>query len=137
MRTLSKTSARRGRVVGAINEIGAELDNEAGGRRQDDEGRHRFAPLEVGLPEKRGTSASASVILTDHDGWKSLEMGELAPAIPPEAEVGKVQDHFNEAEALALAHHLHDLVKDLANGTWTSRATSRSCSGPRPAVSSM
>ncbi len=112
---LQENFRSQGRVVGAINEIGAELDNEAGRRRQDDEGRHRFAPLEVGLPEKPGTSASASVILTDHDGWKPLEMGELAPAIPPEAEVGKVQDHFNEAEALALAHHLRNLVEDPAN----------------------
>jgi len=113
---LQENFRSQGRVIGAINEIGVALDSEAAGRRAGDDSRHRFAELKVGLPEDTGVVTSTSVILTDHDGWKPLNLGELAPAIPPEAEVGKEQDHFNEAEALALAHHLRDLVDDVGNG---------------------
>jgi ATP-dependent helicase/nuclease subunit A len=38
----------------------------------------------------------------------------MAPVIP--AGVGNEHDHFHEAEALALAHHLRDLVDDETNG---------------------
>ena len=60
--------------------------------------------------------SSTSVILTDRAGWKQQNLGDLAPAIPAESDAGKAEGHFNEAEALALAHHLRDLVDEPANG---------------------
>jgi ATP-dependent exoDNAse (exonuclease V) beta subunit len=103
-------------VISAINLLGTALDGQVRTKRGADADRHLFSKLEPGLKEEDGVRASVSLILTEHDGWKPLELGELAPAIPPEAEVGKDDDHFNEAEALALAHHLRDLVDEPDNG---------------------
>ena len=113
---LQENFRSKGRVIGAINKIGAALDDEAGRRRGGDENRHSFAELRVGLSEDDGAVASTTMILTDHDGWKPHDLGGLAPAIPAESDAGKAEGHFNEAEALALAHHLRELVDEPANG---------------------
>ncbi|MEX1219531.1 MAG: UvrD-helicase domain-containing protein [Solirubrobacterales bacterium] len=112
---LQENFRSQGRVIGAINEIGTALDDEASTRRSEDAGRHRFEPLQVGLTENDPSGSSTTLILTDHLGWREMELGEMAPAIPAESEVGKPADHRNEAEALALAHHLRDLVDDSTN----------------------
>ncbi len=96
-------------VIAAINEIGLTLDEQVTSKRDGAGSRHEFSELTVGLTGP-GTSSSATAILTGHDGWKPLDLGELAPGVPPEAEVGKDQDHFNEAEALRVAHHLRGMV---------------------------
>ncbi|MDQ2622413.1 MAG: UvrD-helicase domain-containing protein [Actinomycetota bacterium] len=98
-------------VIAAINEIGLTLDGQVKRKREPEaaRSRHEFAELTVGIPASDAGS-TATAILTGHDDWKSLDLGELAPRVPPEAEVGKDQDHFNEAEALRVAHHLRELV---------------------------
>ena len=113
---LQENFRSQGRVIGAINEIGTTLDQEAGLRRSEDDGRHRFEPLQVGLTEDDPSGSSTTLILTDRLGWREEELGEMAPAIPAESEVGKPADHRFEAEALALAHHLRELVEDSSNG---------------------
>lgn len=98
-------------VIAAINEIGSRLDEQVK-RKRDAEAtrsRHEFAELTVGLPAS-GKVSTATAILTGHDDWKPLDLGELAPPVPPEAQVGKDQDHFNEAEALRVAHYLRGIV---------------------------
>lgn len=107
---LSDNFRSRPEVIAAINEIGLTLDRQVRAKRDPEVGsRHEFSELTVGLPGS-GADASATAILTGRDGWKPLDLGEMAPAIPPEAEVGKDQDHFNEAEALRVARHLRGIV---------------------------
>ncbi len=108
---LSDNFRSRPEVIAAINEIGLTLDEQVRHKRGADggAGRHEFSPLTVGREESE-TGSSATAILTGRSGWKELDLGESAPAIPPEAEVGKDEDHFNEAEALRVAHHLRELV---------------------------
>jgi ATP-dependent exoDNAse (exonuclease V) beta subunit len=113
---LQENFRSQGRVIGAINEIGTALDQEASTRRGGDAGRHRFEPLQVGLTEVDPSGSSTTLILTDRLGWKEQDLGEMAPAISAESTVGKPADHRNEAEALALAHHLRELVDNRANG---------------------
>ena len=113
---LQENFRSQGRVIGAINEIGTALDQEAWSRRGEDVGRHQFEPLQVGLTEEDPSGSSTTLILTDQSGWKELDLGEMAPEVPEGSDVGKANDHRNEAEALALAHHLRGLVDDSENG---------------------
>ncbi|MGA7434253.1 MAG: UvrD-helicase domain-containing protein [Solirubrobacterales bacterium] len=97
-------------VVAAVNEIGLRFDSQVSSKRDGNVAdRHEFGVLTTGRSDPEATG-SAVTILTGRNGWKELELGALAPAIPADAEVGKDDDHFNEAEALRLAHHLRDLV---------------------------
>lgn len=97
-------------VIAAVNEIGLTLDRQVESKRvADAPDRHEFSELTVGRDDPE-TASSVTAILTGREGWKPLELGELAPAIPPEAEVGKDEDHFHEAEALRVAHHLREMV---------------------------
>lgn len=98
-------------VIAAVNEIGGTLDCQLDRPDGADGGPvpHTFTPLTVGRDDP-DLSGSATVIATGHNDWKPLDLGELAPAVPPEARVGKEQDHFHQAEALRLAHHLRELV---------------------------
>ena len=98
-------------VIAAINEIGLRLDEQVKAKRAVNGAatRHEFASLTVGRSDP-DQAASATAMITGRSRWKPLDLGVLAPAIPPEAEVGKDEDHFNEAEALGLAHHLRRLV---------------------------
>lgn len=97
-------------VIAAVNEIGLALERQVEAKRGSEVGdRHRFSELTVGRDD-RETASSVTAILTGREGWKPLDLGELAPAIPPEAEVGKDEDHFHEAEALRVAHHLRHMV---------------------------
>ncbi len=101
-------------VIETINRVGGELDDQVTAREGDERtARHVFTKLTAGLPEEGATSSS--LILTAHDGWKTLDLGPLAPAVPADQEIGKDQDHFNEAEALRVAHRLRDLVDDPGN----------------------
>jgi ATP-dependent helicase/nuclease subunit A len=105
----------QGPVIGAINEVGVALDNQV--RQRIGTGgadRHHFSELTVGLSEE-GETSSTSLVLTGHNDWKGLDLGPLASEIPAEEEIGKDQDHFNEAEALQLAQHLRNLVDDERN----------------------
>jgi ATP-dependent exoDNAse (exonuclease V) beta subunit len=113
---LQENFRSQGPVIGSINEVGTALDQEASVRRGGDSGRHRFEPLRVGLTEADPSGSSTTLILTDKLGWKEQDLGEMAPAIPAESGVGKEADHRNEAEALALAHHLRGLVENSSNG---------------------
>jgi ATP-dependent exoDNAse (exonuclease V) beta subunit len=98
------------RIIAAVNLIGGELDRQVNAVRGNDKvsGRHRFAELTIGLEADR--ESSAEVVMTERGGWKPLDLGSLAPAISEDAEIGKDVDHFNEAEALDLAHRLKALV---------------------------
>jgi ATP-dependent exoDNAse (exonuclease V) beta subunit len=113
---LQENFRSQGRVIGAINEIGTALDQETSIRRGGDVDRHRFEPLQVGLTDADPAGSSTTVIMTDNLGWAEQDLGEIAPAIPAESDVGKPTDDRNEAEALALAHQLRDLVDDSTNG---------------------
>jgi ATP-dependent helicase/nuclease subunit A len=111
---LSENFRSQGPVIGAINEIGGALDGQVSRRAGDERaGRHHFAELSVGLTEEE--PSSVGLVLTGRDGWKQEELGPLAPAIPPEQQIGKEVDHFNEAEALRVAQMLRDLVDDPDN----------------------
>ena len=103
-------------VIDAVNLLGGKLDAEVKRRRGSDADRHRFAELEVGRTDTDGADSTTTLILTDRAGWKPLELGPLAPAIPPELDTGSKHGNFNEAEALAVAHHLRDLVEDPTTG---------------------
>ena len=101
-------------VIETINRVGNELDRQVTKREGEARmARHVFAELTPGLPEEG--QSSNSLILTAHDGWKELDLGPLAPAIPAEEKIGKEQDHFNQAEALLVAHRLRELVDDPSN----------------------
>lgn len=97
-------------IIAAVNLIGGALDRQVESiRGTGDSGeRHRFAELTIGLEADR--ESSVEVVMTERDGWKPLDLGPLAPAISEEAAIGKDVDHFNEAEALRLAHRLKGLV---------------------------
>lgn len=103
-------------VIEAINLVGNTLDREVSLRRPSDQNRHRFEALKVGLTEEDPSGSSTTMILTDYSGWKELELGEMGPAITEEAPGDGKQIHHHEAEALALAHHLRDLVDHDTNG---------------------
>lgn len=97
-------------VIAAVNEIGLMLDQQVRAGRDAGAGdRHEFAELTVGRDDPE-TPSSVTAILTGREGWKPLDLGELAPAIPVDAEVGRDEDHFHEAEALRVAHHLRGMV---------------------------
>ena len=100
-------------VIGAVNEIGQRLDKQVSDKRGADAsaGRHVFADLTIGRPGD-GDTSSARVILTGPKDWKGLELGDLAPRIPEEADVGKAEDHHYEAEALGVAHELRKMVDE-------------------------
>lgn len=100
-------------IIGAVNRLGGELDRQAPGR-DDSIPHHEFKDLEVGRDADRTATASVSILLTGRRDWKSLDLGDLAPAGDPE--VGREQDHYFEAEALAVAGHLRDLVDDEESG---------------------
>lgn len=96
-------------IIAAVNLIGGALDRQVESIRGTGSGeRHRFAELTIGLEADR--ESSVEVVMTERDGWKPLDLGPLAPAISEEAAIGKDVDHFNEAEALRLAHRLKGLV---------------------------
>ena len=103
-------------IISAVNLIGGSLDRQATANREAESedgphtGRHRFSELTIGLEADR--ESSAEVVMTERDGWKPLDLGRLAPAISEEAAVGKDVDHFNESEALHLAHRLKGLVEE-------------------------
>lgn len=96
-------------VIAAVNLVGGELDRQVTSIRGTDAGRHKFAELTIGL--EPDLDSSVEIVMTEREGWKPLDLGNLAPAISEEAEVGKDVDHFNEAEALHLAHRLKGLVE--------------------------
>ena len=98
-------------VIAAVNEIGRQLDNQVKSKRGTESkvGRHEFKELTMGLEATE--AASTQLLLTDHDGWKPLDMGKLAPSIPDHLKVGKKQDHFHQAEALDLAQRLALMVE--------------------------
>ena len=100
-------------IIGAVNEIGQKLDEQAPGRLESIP-HHEFRKLEVAPDADHHAPASASLILTGRGGWKQKDLGPLAPEGDPE--VGKAQDHHYEAEALAVARHLRGLVDDERNG---------------------
>lgn len=100
-------------IIGAVNRIGSELDRQASGR-GDSVPHHEFKELEVAPDADKSAPASVSILLTGRKDWKSLDLGDLAPAGDPE--VGKEHDHYYEAEALAAARHLRALVDDETNG---------------------
>ena len=111
---LSENFRSQKSVIEVINRVGNELDEQVTKREGETRvARHVFAELAPGLPEEG--ESSNSLILTAHDGWKELDLGPLAPPIPAEEKIGKDQDHFNQAEALLVAHRLRELVDDPAN----------------------
>ena len=110
---VGETASARGKRP--INEIGVALDQQVKNRGGSDrKSRHHFTELTVGTSPE-GQESSTSLILTGHDDWKGQDLGPLAPVIPAEEDIGKDQDHFNEAEALQVAQRLRDLVDDERN----------------------
>ena len=105
-------------VIDAVNEIGRRLDRQVkvkrGGdhSRDSDDGRHEFTDLTSPDGDRPSEPGSATILVTDPKDWKGLDLGPLAPAIPAEADVGKDEDHYHEAEALNLAQHLREMVDD-------------------------
>ncbi|MCB0828063.1 MAG: UvrD-helicase domain-containing protein [Solirubrobacterales bacterium] len=110
---LTENFRSRPLVVAAVNAIGAELEQQAPGR-TDSVPHHEFRELMVASGADQSAPASVSILLTGRNGWKPEDLGELAP--PGNPEVGKEQDHYNEAEALAVARHLRGLVDEEENG---------------------
>ena len=94
-------------IIGAVNEIGDRLDQGAPGS-ADSVARHEFKELSVCEDADFDAPATVSLLLTGRTGWKSLDLGDLAPEGDPG--VGQEQDHYYEAEALAVARHLRLLV---------------------------
>jgi ATP-dependent helicase/nuclease subunit A len=99
-------------IIDAINKIGRKLDDQAPGRSESIP-HHEFKDLEASEDADTRSPASVSLLLTDRNSWKSLDLGNLAPEGDPT--VGKEQDHHYEAEALAVARHLRDLVDQKDN----------------------
>ncbi len=110
---LTENFRSRPAVIDAVNEIGRRLDDQVASKRHRDENdkRHLFQELTCDESGSGDQSASATLILTDREEWKKRDLGELAPAVPASANVGKEVDHYNEAEALELAHHLRGIVE--------------------------
>ena len=98
-------------IIGAVNEVGGSLDEQARQAGDGDEGgRHQFTDLTVGLTGEEPDASGVELVLTEKKGWKPLDLGDLSPAIEPEENIGKDEDGHFEAEALCLAHRLRDLV---------------------------
>ncbi|MCB0869741.1 MAG: UvrD-helicase domain-containing protein [Solirubrobacterales bacterium] len=87
-------------VIDAVNTIGTRLRNQV-------DPQSEFPTLEPGLPASE--DESVEIFLTDADGWKSFDLGPLAPKVPDD--VGAKKMHHYEAEALRVARQLHDLVR--------------------------
>ncbi|MBK5109786.1 MAG: UvrD-helicase domain-containing protein [Thermoleophilia bacterium] len=105
-------------VIDAVNELGRRLDRQVekkrGGddSRDSDDSRHEFTDLTFPEGDKPAEPGSATILVTDPTGWKGLDLGPMARAIPAEADVGKEEDHYHEAEALNLARHLREMVDE-------------------------
>ncbi len=111
-------------VIGAVNEVGRQLEALIEGLRTDaepggDSGgtRHEFEELRVGrLPEEDRDDGDplapkVELLLTEAGAWQETDFGPLAPA-PGEGQY--VTDHRGEpeAEALALAWHIRAAVDE-------------------------
>ncbi len=108
-------------VIGAVNEFGQQFENLIEGMRTDDEPggaiggtRHEFEKLRVGWkpdPESEPPPApKVEVILTEAGAWQDADLGPLAPKPTGEQHITESRGQ-HEAEALALARHIRDAVK--------------------------
>lgn len=107
-------------VIGAVNEIGTRLDEQASGGTDEksESGKHKFNRLRVGLEpgadqgEGRVPPSPDDVelLLTTPDGWAELDLGPLSPAVGEGGPVPSPTDVACQAEALALARHIKSAI---------------------------
>lgn len=99
-------------IIGAVNEIGRQLDDQAkSAHNASPKDRQKFNPLLVGLPDQ-GLDSKVELRLTKDKGWRPFELGPLSPAVLPEDHGGDDEVGHYEAEALALAHRIRQLTDE-------------------------
>jgi len=100
-------------VIGSVNLIGRKLDDDASAGLDplDRAGRHRFAPLRVGLETDPTEGDEVELLFTEPKGWLEQNLGPLAPAVDPKLHHGPATDGQFQAEALLVAQHLSDAVR--------------------------
>jgi len=108
-------------VIGAINEIGRRLEEVVAGLRTSDEPggpegatRHRFAALMAGREPSGGVEPGVEILLTAREQWAESDLGDMyrpREASGSETEPGKKSDGQHEAEALAVAWRIRDMIE--------------------------
>lgn len=95
-------------VIGAVNQIGRELDRDVSNLRDevDHEARHKVADLRVGLEPGDYDGGEVELLFTEKDSWAGLDLGPLSPAIDLDEHDVPAGTGNCEAEALLVAHHL-------------------------------
>ena len=111
-------------VIDAVNLIGRALHESAASATARAKGdRHEFMDLEPSKVSKRGDGDPGNIrlLLTERGDWGPLDLGEISPAVPAGEEEGGVHqagkeetgsDAFREAEAVAVARAIRDLLDD-------------------------
>ncbi len=100
-------------VIASVNLIGKKLDD-AASLELDEPGRarrHRFAPLRVGLESGTVSGDETELLVTESKGWFQMELGPMSPAVKPDEHYGAATDGQFQAEALLVAQHLSDAVR--------------------------
>lgn len=128
--SLSANFRSQAPVIGAVNEIGRQMESLIEGMRTEgDPGgeiggtRHEFEELRVGLvpvPADGDTgdeadwtreAAGVEILLTEAEAWQQVNLGPLAPQ-PGEHQYVTKNRGQHEAEALVLAWHIRGAIED-------------------------
>jgi ATP-dependent exoDNAse (exonuclease V) beta subunit len=114
--TLRGNNRSDGRVLEFVNTVGRSLHASAtsAGRTGS---RHDFMDLEQSSVSGRGPGIPGSIrlLLTEIGDWGPLDLGEISPPVPREEGHDGKDEGSHEAEALAVAQTIRDLLDDQGN----------------------